>query len=266
MEEQSFLERFLQPKVIVGGLVFLAMFAVLISLGVWQASKFAVKRPYFEAMNGRMDEAPLEVDSASDLTEKSTDFRKVELTGGGFERNYTVLIAGRFHEHDRGYWVLTPYVFDDGSAVYIQRGWVPYKGGRKIARESPLPPSTFSGGFVYTPIYTDRDPRARKKAKKASPFEAEKMPILAGLDVELLYEQIPYDGPGRRTLIVLGEQFGKSWNHSNPIPTDEHITDPYLTPMKHFTYAVLWFGCAALLVWLVWAGWTGRLDPGARAE
>lgn len=244
-------------------LAFAVMLAILISLGTWQAGKYLAKQPRFGKMHERLPREAIVIQSATALEPTSTDFRKVRLAGGGFKQKKTVLIGGRFWQREPGLWVLTPYVFADDSVVWVQRGWVPQKKGPAIAEDAPLPSPDFSGGFVYSTSAFEPSIHARRLARKGRLLSRSELPVLKSLDIELLYDLVDGPDPGRNSIVVLGSDFAEQWESEYPVPTDEHITDPYLTPMKHFTYAVLWYGCSGLLIWLFWAGWTGRLDPEA---
>jgi cytochrome oxidase assembly protein ShyY1 len=44
---------------------------------------------------------------------------------GRWDRAHQLLVADRYLAGERGWWVLTPLVLDDGGAVAVVRGWVP---------------------------------------------------------------------------------------------------------------------------------------------
>lgn len=236
--------------------------AILGSLGTWQASKYLLKRHTFALMDERLTLPVVPVSSASDLVEE-LDYRRVQLRDGALDNERSVLVSRRFHKNQPGFFVATPYVFEDDSTVLVQRGWVPEKDGEDLASSAPLPPPDSLVGLVYTP----RDPRPddlARESRAAGEFEPGGWQALGELDADLLYDALPHAPPPRtNTLVILGEDFAQNWDQL-PEPTHDYITDPYLTPAVHFGYATLWYGSALLLIWLFWAGWTGRLDPGAR--
>lgn len=239
--------------------LFLGALGTLLALGTWQAGKFLDKRPRFQQMEERLDRPPVEFRSASRLGDDSVDFRRARLVGGSFDRKHSVLIGEQFDRGRPGFWVLTPYVFADGTSVFVKRGWVPNENPRELVRETEAPENPVVG-IVYPPYA----PPEIEDSADSDPFGRRKLPVVSSLDLEYLHESLPTPGPGRTALIVLGDEFAKDWEPRYPKPSAEHVTDPYLTPGKHLTYTVLWYGCAALLVWLFWAGVTGRLDPQAR--
>ncbi len=240
----------------------LAALGILGVLGTWQFSKYLAKRTSWATMNERLEEPPLTIRSATELT-APVDFRRVRLAGGELRPERSALVARRFYENQPGYWVITPYVFADGSTVLIQRGWVPEDAGPELAKEAEVPPGDALVGMVYTKPVEVPD-RVSRDRLSAGEFELDESawPVLSDVDTDLLYDALPFDGPRRPTTILLGREFARSWDGSGKIiATDEHVTAPYLTPGTHLGYATLWYGSALLLCWVFWAGWTGRLDP-----
>ncbi len=222
------------------------------TLGTWQASRFIERRAIFAQMEVSQALPVAELTSAQQLTE-AFDYRNVRLAGGKLLMEKTALVARRFHKHLPGNWTITPYQFSDGSVVIVHTGWLP-----DARPTDPRTPPAELTGIVVTPTKVKTDDVARTDRA----FSLDGLPFLGALDTEFLYTTLALPAPPRpNTLVVLT---GDEQPNVYPAPSHAHITNPYLTPAVHFGYATLWYGAGLLMIWLFWAGWTGRLDPSAR--
>ena len=250
-----------RKSVVKRGLALVALvmaLAILASLGTWQAGRYLMRRDIFDRMEEHLPQAIVTVDSATDFAE-IPEFRRVRLEGGSLALEHTALIPRRFHKHLPGAWVLAPYVFADGSVVFVQRGWIPEH--MEDAPPTSAPDAPLVGLVQMSGIR--EDVLAREYAA-AGRFDLQSLPRLGDLDVALLYDTLDAPRPRADLLVVLGDDYREHASAELPTATYDHITRPYLTPMTHFGYAFLWYGAALLLVWIFWAGWTGRLARGSR--
>jgi cytochrome oxidase assembly protein ShyY1 len=70
----------------------------------------------------------------------ATEWRRVQLLGR-YDHSHEILARGRTVEGAVGYEVLTPLRLADGSAVLVDRGWVPPPDGGALAKpDVPRPP------------------------------------------------------------------------------------------------------------------------------
>ena len=144
-------------------------------------------------------------------------------------------------------------------AEFVQRGWIPEH--MEDAPPTSAPDAPLVGLVQMSGIR--EDVLAREYAA-AGRFDLQSLPRLGDLDVALLYDTLDAPRPRADLLVVLGDDYREHASAELPTATYDHITRPYLTPMTHFGYAFLWYGAALLLVWIFWAGWTGRLARGSR--
>ena len=109
-------------------LVVLAATAVMISLGIWQLSRYNQGK----ALNAHLKDvraAPAlvfpENESSPDLTKM--EYRAVVATGS-FDFDRQIAIRNQVYTQtwgmDMGYSLLTPLVLSDGQAVWVERGWI----------------------------------------------------------------------------------------------------------------------------------------------
>ena len=122
----------LKPRWILSHLFVLACVVVMIWAGFWQLSRLSERR----AANAEVLSAQTEpiapigevLPNGSDSTADevaAAQYRAVTVTGT-YRPDDQVLIRNRSYEGAPGYWVLTPLVLADGSAVGVNRGWVPF--------------------------------------------------------------------------------------------------------------------------------------------
>jgi len=104
-------------------LAWLPSLIILLGLGTWQMERRAWKLDLIRDIEARMHEAPVPL--PADIADPAPwQFRVVSLTG-------TFLHAAEAHrvaqprQGINGFQVLTPLLRDNGSAVIVDRGWIP---------------------------------------------------------------------------------------------------------------------------------------------
>lgn len=131
----------------------LAIAAVMVLLGTWQLSRYEER----SAINARIDAAAVAeaVPLSGVLTTPTgggvgpavaaADTWTMVTATGRYDPAHQLLVRGRTVEGRVGFEVLTPLVLADGSAILVDRGWVPPpEAGLTTAPEVPTPP----GGSV----------------------------------------------------------------------------------------------------------------------
>ncbi|MCC2112475.1 MAG: SURF1 family protein [Hyphomicrobiales bacterium] len=107
-------------------------FTVLVALGTWQLQRLAWKEALIAAAGERAGAAAVDLPPPAgwpglDLADHI--YRKVTLTGR-FRHDdeihvYTALTRAKGAHDGQGYWVMTPLERDDGTIVFVNRGFVP---------------------------------------------------------------------------------------------------------------------------------------------
>jgi surfeit locus 1 family protein len=109
---------------LVGFLVFAAL--VFTGLGAWQVQRLFWKLDLIARVDARVHEAPVAPPAADEwatVNANDAEYRHVTMAGI-FEHERTVLVQA-VTERGPGFWVLTPLRLDDGTAVIVNRGFVP---------------------------------------------------------------------------------------------------------------------------------------------
>ncbi|KKB08777.1 SURF1 family protein [Devosia chinhatensis] len=112
--------------------VMLILSATCVFLGTWQMERLGEKEALIAAVDARLDADPVEGPDSIQWANFDFDdwnFQPVTLTGSfRYTQTLTVFTSlsnarGRFS--GPGYWVMTPFVLDDGGTVFVNRGFVP---------------------------------------------------------------------------------------------------------------------------------------------
>ncbi|MBB3593213.1 surfeit locus 1 family protein [Rhizobium sp. BK529] len=114
------------------GLGLLALTVALIALGTWQVYRLSWKLDLIARVDGRVHAEPVAPPAQADWSKvnaQSDEYRRVTASGT-FENDKETLVTAST-ALGPGYWVLTPLRLADGSAILVNRGFVP------IDRRSP---------------------------------------------------------------------------------------------------------------------------------
>jgi len=105
------------------GHVLVVLVAVgFIALGIWQYGRYQDEQDAKDAAEAAFA-APAPALTGGDAPAPES---RVEVTGT-YEPSVEALLTNRVRDGEAGYDVLTPLRLDDGSAVLVDRGWVPRK-------------------------------------------------------------------------------------------------------------------------------------------
>lgn len=212
--------------------------ALTARLGVWQLDRAAQKTALQQRVEERALLPPLDAGTLATTPASAWQqhHRRVVLQGR-WARAYTVFLDNRQLHGRPGFYVLTPLRLADGSAVLVQRGWLP----RDPQDRTRLPPLVAEPGEV-TVVGRIAPPPARL-------YEFDKVadgPIRQNLE---LADFAAETGLSLRPLSVLqldppgasDDGLRRDWP---PFTVDVH---------KHYGYAFQWFALCALVTGLyVW--------------
>jgi surfeit locus 1 family protein len=205
--------------------------AALVALGVWQLHRLTWKEALLDAINSRVHAPPVAPPPAtqwSRLDPQDYEYRHVRVEGS-FEPGKQALVfrnieSPRGRYGGVGYLVMAPLRLADGSAIVVNRGFVPQE-----LRDSPrivAPASSVVTGLMRSPetrtLFTPADNPA-----KGEWFTRDPAAIAAALKVS---DAAPFtiDADAGGDLPEGGET----------------VLD---FPNNHFSYALTWFGLAIAL-------------------
>jgi surfeit locus 1 family protein len=208
-------------------LVALPAFGILIGLGLWQLDRLAWKTALIEERQMALARPAIEA-PADDTALAKLDYQRVSLAGR-FDHAHELHLAAISVKGDGGYRVLTPLIRDDGgSAVLVNRGWVPYAQKDPRTRGESLA----DGPIVLEGVAV----RPRPKAM----FDADNDPVRNDwywIDLDAMAE-----ATGRALSPVIVNALpglGVREGFPRAEPTEVRLVN------NHFQYALTWFALAA---------------------
>jgi surfeit locus 1 family protein len=230
-------------------LLVMALFALLISLGMWQLRRGDEKQGLLDAFTLRSQDVPLSIEA--DQTE-AAELRYRQVVGQGvYDEVRQYLLDNRTYRGRVGYHVLTPLYLNGSVGVLVNRGWVPIGESRDKLPALPVPEERVSvRGTVLIPT---------EDAFLVGPagYETEGWPrVIQRVELKTMTEQLGY----RLLPYVVqldpseGNGFVREWQAYYGIG-----------PERHRAYAFQWFSLAIALVVLFVVVNTRRqtVGPGA---
>ncbi len=199
-------------------------------LGFWQLDRADEKRALFDAFDAGATGRTVSIET---LDEKNLDrYRRIEATGR-YDVAHQILLDNMVFKGHAGYHVLTPLIPSaGGTAVLINRGWVPASPGR-----DEIPSIDVSGEERSIAGRVDHLPRPGIEVDVAS-ISAAGWPRLASFPKTAEIEAV-LGYPLRETVLLLDSSepdgFVRAWRA------------PGFGPDRHLGYAVQWFALALTL-------------------
>jgi len=220
------------------GALFLAI--LFTNFGLWQLRRLDQRQARNTLLQERIFEEPRA------LTDLLNDFNVIAAPSdsvsvayrpatvqGSYDPDYEVLLRStQNYEGEPGYYLLTPLKLENGSAILVNRGWVPFK-----FEVPPVEAATPPNGKVEVMgiVNLERPPPTGPLASLAPRDPPGELEITAYIDTERLEEQMPYDL--LPVYLELREQSPSQAEGNLPLPLQE----PEFTPGSHLGYAVQWF-------------------------
>jgi surfeit locus 1 family protein len=220
-------------------ILMLALAAVCVYLGNWQMQRLGEKEALIAAVDQRLDAAPVPLPTSgqwSSLDAEALAFQPVEFAGR-FRYSQTVtvftsLANARGAASGPGYWVVTPFVLDQGGTVFVNRGFIPqeFQSAAVTDADDAEEPVTITGlfrpadpaGFMTPePNMSDRIDWVRDPARLAQMVDPALAPIAP------FYVDMPAGAPGE-------------------FPQGGETVIEF--PNNHLGYAYTWYGFAIVAV------------------
>jgi surfeit locus 1 family protein len=210
-------------------LLTVVLLTLFVGLGRWQWHRGEAKQALWDGFEHNTLAAPL----GSRAFDSLDRFARLELSGE-FEPEHQFLLDNVSHAGMPGYEVLTLFRTTDGRRVLVNRGWVPFGGYRdrlpdvSMASAAPLSirgriDELPSGGLASG--HAAPDGNAWPKVTSFPTHEE----LASALGVTLQHRIVLLDpeAPGG---------YVREW------------TPPGMQPSRHFSYAIQWWGFAAVLL------------------
>lgn len=208
---------------LVGHVVVVLLAALFIRLGIWQLDRLHQRREHNRLVKDRTTAQPVAFTSLPKDPD-AADFR-IARAEGTYDVARQVMVRYRTYEGDVGSWVLTPLRLGDGSAVVVNRGWIP--------QDAPASTYRAPGGTVDV-VGLVQTTQTRGRFGPTDPATGT-LANLARVDLARYQRQVPYD------LAAVWLQL-KSQSPPQPQRLPRPLPPPELGEGPHFSYAMQWFG------------------------
>ena len=220
-------------------------------LGLWQLDRAAKKEALPQAVDSSAALPPLPAQALARTPAQTAGqlHRRVTVRGQWLPER-TVFLDNRQMDGRPGFFVLTPLRLDDGSAVLVQRGWVPrdmQERTRLPAIATPAQPVTLTARIEGPPA----------RLYEFTPQGGETGVIRQNLSIESFADETQLS-LRPLTLLQLDDAAAPAADGLR-----RHWPLPAVDVHKHYGYAVQWFSLAALITGLY--VWFQLLRPRRRA-
>lgn len=236
--------RFLyRPGWILSHLFVISCVVVFVSLGFWQLRRLDERKAYnaVVAVNETKPMQPIE-EVLPDGPESDADavadaqYRVVSVTGT-YDTGDEVLIRNRTLQGLPGYWMLTPLVLPDGTAVAVNRGWVPFSTTNPDGPWPEFAPPT--GVVTVTGMVQDTVTKSTGLISGATDETGVRLTTMARVDLDRFAQQVD-----REIYPVSVDLRTQDPVQESGLP--DPVDPPVLDDGPHLGYALQWFAFALL--------------------
>lgn len=152
----------------------------MVQLGRWQYGRYEMRNE----INARIDSS--QVSAPVVLSSDTREWTRVTMTGQ-YDPSLEIMVRSRTVHGKVGYEVVTPFVLADGSAVLVDRGWVPpHPKGPTTTPEAPPAPG---GILTITGRVRDSESDSRMELREGR-WEARRIAV-AEIGSKLPYQLSP---------------------------------------------------------------------------
>lgn len=229
------LRKMFQRKWILATFLVLAGTALCIRLGIWQLDRLAQRRAFnhqVESMRAT-PELDLNQQQPSDLAQMEWRHVKVQ---GEYDFANQVALRNQYNGDEYGYHLITPLRFD-GTAVLVDRGWIPAEGDSTPADWRKFDEN--GGVTVEGQLRLGQTKPRLGGVADQIPVRGSKLEVWNNADISHIASQIPYP--------ILPVYIQPNANPNDTQPPIPYQPDVDLTEGPHFGYALQWFTFATIL-------------------
>lgn len=241
------MSRLLTPRWLFGHLFALALIVLFVNLGFWQLRRLSERDTYNALLTARLSAEPRAFTTLAQqfsLTapvdaEDSALYRRAEVSGH-FDAEREVLLRSRAHNGQPGYHVLTPLRLENGRALLIDRGWVPFDHDTPPIPQAAPPQGAVSVTGVLQPAQRPVEGgwTGALGLVQRDPAEGE-LDAVFYVDPVRIEQQVPY-----RLEPVFLELSTQTPAQPGRLPVLPPAPD--LTRGSHLSYALQWFSFALI--------------------
>lgn len=204
-----------------------------IGLGRWQLDRLADRQDLNAALESAQAAVPVPAGSllsTAGPADPALQWRQVSATGW-YDAEHEVLLRSRLDAGRAGFHVLTPLVTGEGTALLVNRGWIPVDPSGDAARAPDVPPPPDGEVSVLGRVRPLEQVRAARVAPGGDSVS------LTPVDLSGLADDLPYPAFTAYAELVEQQPSGQASGQVQP----ELVDPPVRTDGPHLAYAVQWF-------------------------
>lgn len=211
---------------------------VCVRLGIWQLDRLEQRRAFNEHVEAMWVAEPLTLAAKPTDDLMKMEYRAVH-TSGTYDFENQVALRNRYFQGEYGYNLLTPLLLDDGSAILVDRGWIPADGNDSPGewRKYDQPGRVDLQGQIR--LGQARPEMGGVPDPTLAPGQT-RLEFWNIVNLERIRQQLPYP-----LLDVYIQPNVDPADSTPPIPYQPELE---LTEGPHLGYAVQWFTFASILV------------------
>ncbi|NYJ13720.1 surfeit locus 1 family protein [Rhizobium leguminosarum] len=222
--------------------------AALAALGTWQVQRLAWKRDLIARVGERVHAAPVPAPAQADwgkVNAADDEYRRVTATGTLANDKETLVYASTVL--GPGYWVMTPLTLADGTAILVNRGFVPMERRDPATRRA----GEVSGPVEITGLMRMTEPKG--SLLQSNDAAADRW---YSRDVAAIAQ--------KRSVGAVAPYFIDADAAANPggLPVGGLTIIHF--PNNHLVYAITWYGLAAMALALLVFIFRGEIGRGRR--
>ncbi len=224
----------LMRRLLIPSILALIVLAILLVLGTWQVERLRWKQGLLAQI------ARAEAAAAVPIPAQPSPYTKVQVTGrlrDDLSASYGAEVRDTPSGTQLGVQLIEPLEREDGDTILVDRGWVPQKRTRPIARAE---------GDVTLEGYVRPSDRPGLFSANDNPATRQ----FFTLDAPAIGKALGLQQVAPYFLVVMGPSPPERY----PDPA-RHLPRP---PNNHLSYAITWFGLAAALV-VIYALWARKV-------
>lgn len=220
------------PRWIVAHILVAVVAVLFISLGFWQLRRLDERQLENAVGEARYLAEPAEVRSLVVAAAQDTDSLQYRsgLAEGEYRTEDEVLIRSQVFRAEAGFHVITPLLLEDGTAVLVNRGWIPL-----VLDQVPVTDAPPEEDRLVVEGWIDLT-EERGALSPTDPSDG-RLVVLNRVDIERIQQQVPYQLLPVYLNPVTERDLGLPVTVAPPMFDDEG---------PHLGYAIQWFSFALI--------------------
>jgi surfeit locus 1 family protein len=211
--------------------------AICIRLGIWQLDRLEQRRIFNTQVETMRAADLLDLNQSLPADILLMEWRAVTVTGE-YDFENQIALRNQYHGDQYGYHLITPLLFD-GSAVLVDRGWIPADGNTAPERDTWRRYDETGQVTVTGQIRLGQAKPAFGGVEDAELDPSQiRLEVWNNLNVARISEQSPYP------LLLVYIQPDMNENKSEPPIAYQPVVE--VTEGSHFGYALQWFAFATI--------------------